>query len=77
MIKESVNEIIVEECGNFMILNVTKIYTYKTHNIPIILNQQILKSFKNKTSIYAPVQGNARARKQEWVGWGTGQGGRL
>jgi hypothetical protein len=20
---------------------------------------------------YAPVQGNARARKQEWVGWGT------
>jgi hypothetical protein len=24
---------------------------------------------------YAPVQGNARARKQKWVGWGTGQGG--
>ena len=24
--------------------------------------------------LYAPVQGNARARKQEWVGWGTGQG---
>jgi hypothetical protein len=23
---------------------------------------------------YAPVQGNARARKQEWVGWGSGQG---
>jgi hypothetical protein len=23
---------------------------------------------------YAPVQGNARARKQEWVGWGAGQG---
>jgi hypothetical protein len=23
---------------------------------------------------YAPVHGNARARKQEWVGWGTGQG---
>ena len=22
---------------------------------------------------YAPVQGIARARKQEWVGWGTGQ----
>jgi hypothetical protein len=22
---------------------------------------------------YAPVQGNARARKQEWVGWGAGQ----
>jgi hypothetical protein len=21
---------------------------------------------------YAPVQGNARARKQEWVGWGAG-----
>jgi hypothetical protein len=21
-----------------------------------------------------PVQGNARARKQEWVGWGAGQG---
>jgi hypothetical protein len=21
---------------------------------------------------FAPVQGNARARKQEWVGWGTG-----
>ena len=20
---------------------------------------------------YAPVQGNARARKQEWVGWGA------
>jgi hypothetical protein len=25
--------------------------------------------------LYAPVQWNARARKQEWVGWGTGQGG--
>jgi hypothetical protein len=24
---------------------------------------------------YAPVQGNARARKQELVGWGAGQGG--
>jgi hypothetical protein len=24
--------------------------------------------------LYAPVQGNARARKQEWVGWGEGQG---
>ena len=23
---------------------------------------------------YAPVQGNARARKQEWVGWGAGWG---
>jgi hypothetical protein len=23
---------------------------------------------------YAPVQGNARARKQEWVGWGAGRG---
>jgi hypothetical protein len=23
---------------------------------------------------YAPVQGNVRARKQEWVGWGAGQG---
>jgi hypothetical protein len=22
---------------------------------------------------YAPVQGNARARKQEWVGWGAGR----
>jgi hypothetical protein len=22
---------------------------------------------------YAPVQGNARARKQKWVGWGAGQ----
>jgi hypothetical protein len=21
---------------------------------------------------YTPVQGNARARKQEWVGWGAG-----
>ena len=24
--------------------------------------------------LYAPVQGNVRARKQEWVGWGAGQG---
>ena len=24
--------------------------------------------------LYAPVQGNARARKQEWVDWGAGQG---
>jgi hypothetical protein len=24
--------------------------------------------------LYAPVQGNARARKQEWVGWGAGLG---
>jgi hypothetical protein len=23
---------------------------------------------------YAPVQGNARARKREWVVWGVGQG---
>jgi hypothetical protein len=23
---------------------------------------------------YAPVQGNARARKWEWVGWGAGRG---
>ena len=23
---------------------------------------------------YAPVQGNARARKWEWVGWGAGWG---
>jgi hypothetical protein len=23
--------------------------------------------------LYAPVQGNARDRKQEWVGWGAGQ----
>jgi hypothetical protein len=21
--------------------------------------------------LYAPIQGNARARKQEWVGWGA------
>jgi hypothetical protein len=25
--------------------------------------------------IYVPVQGNARVRKQEWVGWGAGRGG--
>jgi hypothetical protein len=25
--------------------------------------------------LYAPVQGNFRARKQEWVGWDQGQGG--
>jgi hypothetical protein len=25
---------------------------------------------------YAPVQRNARARKQEWVGWGAGGGER-
>jgi hypothetical protein len=24
--------------------------------------------------LYAPVQGNARAMKWEWVGWGAGQG---
>ena len=24
--------------------------------------------------LYALVQGNARARKQKWVGWGAGQG---
>jgi hypothetical protein len=24
--------------------------------------------------LYAPVWGNARARKQEWVGWGAGRG---
>jgi hypothetical protein len=23
---------------------------------------------------YGPVQGNARARKQKWVGWGAGWG---
>jgi hypothetical protein len=22
--------------------------------------------------LYAPVQGNARAKKKEWVGWGAG-----
>jgi hypothetical protein len=25
-------------------------------------------------SLYAAVQGNAKARKWEWVGWGAGQG---
>jgi hypothetical protein len=25
-------------------------------------------------TLYAPVQGNARAKKWEWVGRGTGQG---
>jgi hypothetical protein len=25
--------------------------------------------------LYAPVQGNTRARKQEWVVWGAGHGG--
>jgi len=24
--------------------------------------------------LYAPVEGNARARKQEWVGWESGRG---
>jgi hypothetical protein len=24
--------------------------------------------------LYAPVQENARTRKQEWVGWGAGRG---
>ena len=24
--------------------------------------------------LYAPIQGNARARKREWVGWEAGQG---
>ena len=24
--------------------------------------------------LYSPVQGNARAKKREWVGWGAGQG---
>ena len=24
--------------------------------------------------LYAPVQGNARARKREWMGWGAGRG---
>jgi hypothetical protein len=24
--------------------------------------------------LYAPVQGNARARKREWVGWEAGRG---
>jgi hypothetical protein len=24
--------------------------------------------------LHAPIQGNARARKQEWVGWGAGRG---
>ena len=26
------------------------------------------------SKIIAPVQGNARTRKWEWVGWGVGQG---
>jgi hypothetical protein len=25
-------------------------------------------------TLYASIQGNARARKQEWVGWRAGQG---
>jgi hypothetical protein len=25
---------------------------------------------------YAPVKGNAMARKQKWMGWGAGGGGR-
>jgi hypothetical protein len=44
--------------------------TYSTDSI-------IMADFKKPLVLrksYAPVQGNARARKQEWVGWGTGQG---
>ena len=26
--------------------------------------------------LYVPVQGNARTRKWEWVGWGAARGGR-
>jgi hypothetical protein len=28
----------------------------------------------NLQRLYAPVQGNARARKWEWVGWAAGPG---
>ena len=28
----------------------------------------------NVQRLYAPVQGNAKARKWKWVGWGAGQG---
>jgi hypothetical protein len=32
------------------------------------------RRWPSQASLYAPVQGNARARKQEWMGWGAGQG---
>ena len=28
----------------------------------------------NEQTLYGPVQGNARAKKWEWVGWGAGRG---
>jgi hypothetical protein len=31
------------------------------------------KELKGSATLYAPVQGNARAKKQEWVGRGAGQ----
>jgi hypothetical protein len=38
----------------------------------------VLRSFLEGGIIYAipyaPVQGNTRARKQEWMGWGAGRG---
>jgi hypothetical protein len=30
--------------------------------------------WEERQKSYAPVQGNARARKREWMGWGAGQG---
>ena len=32
----------------------------------------MLAGSESLIELYAPVEGNARARKLEWVGWGTG-----
>jgi hypothetical protein len=40
----------------------------------VLVGHQWEKSSLVLLRSYAPIEGNARARKQEWVGWGAGQG---
>jgi hypothetical protein len=54
-------------------------HTYNTNNFLKYILKIIWKKKTSQTPfqlsfLYAPVQGNARARKWEWVGWGAGRG---
>jgi hypothetical protein len=50
-----------------------KIQVYKI-KIPHLYYTSIFTKETNHAKIICPSTGESRARKQEWVGWGAGQG---
>jgi hypothetical protein len=52
----------------------TKMNSQNTRASTLIKETLIVEEALGHLKIICPVQGNARARKQEWVGWRAGQG---